>query len=164
MHKQYLFEKIIQKFNKLGIRYLLIGRQAVMLYGSPVFSFDYDFWVHPDDKGKLFEYLEDKLELEPSRSREEKKPVFSFYSNSSDKIDIFIVRKITNKEGETLDIEECLKKSVTISSPDSNYFVRVPAIDDLIKLKKTAKRTKDLEDIEYLKAIKKIKKAESPEE
>lgn len=160
MRRQYLLEEIIQKLNKLNIRYLLIGRQAVMLYGSPVFSFDYDFWVHPKDKGKLFKYLEDELELEPGRSREEKRPVFSFHSNSADKIDVFIVKKITNNENETLSIDECLKRAKIISSPDSNFSVRVPCIDDLIKLKKIGKRAKDKEDIKYLQAIKKIEKSE----
>ncbi len=164
MRRQYLLEEIIRKLNKLNIRYLLIGRQAVMLYGSPVFSFDYDFWVHPGDKDKLFEYLEDKLELEPSRSKGEKRPLFSFYSDSADKIDIFIVKKITNSENETLSIDECLKRSKIISSPDSNFSVRVPCIDDLIKLKKTSKRVKDKEDLEYLTAIKKIEKSEMSED
>lgn len=161
MRKRYFFEEIIRKLNKLNIRYLLIGRQAVMFYGSPVFSFDYDFWVHSEDKDKLFEYLEDELGLEPSRSRGEKRPIFSFYSNSADKIDIFFIKKLTNNENETLDIDECFKRSKIISSPDSNFFVRVPCIDDLIKLKKTGKRIKDKEDIEYLQTIKKIEKSES---
>jgi hypothetical protein len=95
--------------------------------------------------------------MEASRDRAEKRPIFAFHSDSADKIDVFIVRKITNKEGETLDIDECIGNAVEIRQPDSDFYVRLPSIDDLIKLKKMGKRPKDLEDIEYLETIKKLR-------
>ncbi len=157
MYKKYLFEEIVRTFNKKKIRYLLIGRQALMFYGAPLFTYDYDFWIHPEDKDMVFDYMEDTLGMEASRNRTEKRPIFAFHSDSADKIDVFIVRKITNKEGETLDIDECLGRAVEIRQPDSDFFVRVPSIDDLIKLKKMGKRPKDMEDIEYLETIKRLK-------
>jgi len=158
MYKKYLFEEVVKTFNKKHIRYLLIGRQALLFYGAPLFTYDYDFWIHPEDKDTVFDYLEDTLGMEASRDRIEKRPIFAFHSDSADKIDVFIVRKITNKKGETLDIDECLIRSVEISQPDSDFHVRLPSIDDLIKLKKMGKRPKDIEDIEYLETIKKLKK------
>lgn len=137
---------------------MLVGRQALMLYGSPLFSYDYDFWIHPEDKEALFDYLEDTIGMEADHDRTEKRPMFAFYSDSGDKIDVFIVRKITNREGETLEINECLSRAIEIKEPNSDFFVRVPSIDDLIKLKKMGTRPKDLEDIKYLETIKKLKK------
>ncbi|MCG2709777.1 MAG: hypothetical protein L6246_05625 [Thermodesulfovibrionales bacterium] len=157
MYKRYLFEEIVKKFNKKHIRYLLIGRQALLFYGAPLFTYDYDFWIHPGDKDVVFDYLEDTLGMEASRDRTEKRPIFAFHSDSADKIDVFIVRKITNKEGETLDIDECIGNAVEIRQPDSDFYVRLPSIDDLIKLKKMGKRPKDIEDIEYLETIKKLR-------
>ncbi len=157
MYKRYFFEEIVKKFNKKHIRYLLIGRQALLFYGAPLFTYDYDFWIHPGDKDVVFDYLEDTLGMEASRDRAEKRPIFAFHSDSADKIDVFIVRKITNKEGETLDIDECIGNAVEIRQPDSDFYVRLPSIDDLIKLKKMGKRPKDLEDIEYLETIKKLR-------
>ncbi|MDO9288471.1 MAG: hypothetical protein Q7T83_06735 [Thermodesulfovibrionales bacterium] len=157
MYKKYLFEEVVKTFNKKHIRYLLIGRQALLFYGAPLFTYDYDFWIHPEDKAMVFDYLEDTLGMEASRDRTEKRPIFAFHSDSADKIDVFIARKITNKEGETLDIDECLSRAVEIRQPDSDFHVRLPSIDDLIKLKKMGKRPKDLEDIEYLETIKKLR-------
>ncbi|MEK6582376.1 MAG: DUF6036 family nucleotidyltransferase [Nitrospirota bacterium] len=151
------FTEIISELNKRGVRYLLIGGRASVFYGSSRFTHDYDFWVHPDDKKRLFELLEDELGFESSRGRDEKRPIYFFYSDSSDKIDVFIARKITNKEGETLSIEECVSRAVEFKEPKSDFFVRVPSIDDLIKLKKMGKRPKDIEDIEYLETIKKLR-------
>jgi hypothetical protein len=148
-----LFKEIIRRFNKEKIRYLLIGRQAVMFYGAPLFSFDYDFWIHPEDKSKTYQILEERLDLEPSYPIESKRPIVSFLSISGEKIDVFFVRKITNKDGETFDIDEVLRRSIMVK--DKNFAIRLPHIDDLIGLKKIGERPKDLEDIEYLKALKK---------
>ena len=37
------FFTIIKDFNRMGIRYLIIGRRAVVLYGAPVLTADYVF-------------------------------------------------------------------------------------------------------------------------
>lgn len=152
------FAEIINKLNNRGVKYILVGGRAAIFYGSPRFTHDYDFWVHPDDKNKLYDLFENEFGFEANRGREEKRPVVIFYSDTGDKIDVFVARKITNKEGETISIDECLSRAVDFQEPDSDFFVRVPAIDDLIKLKKMGARPKDLEDIEYLKTIKKLKK------
>lgn len=120
--------------------------------------------MHPEDKGKLFDLFEDEFGFEASRDRTEKRPVFVFNADSGDKIDVFIARKITNREGETLNIDECLKRAVEFEEPASDFFVRVPSIDDLIKLKKKGKRAKDVEDIEYLETIKKLAKKKAKKE
>jgi hypothetical protein len=151
------FAEIISKLNKHGVRYLLIGGRATIFYGSPRFTHDYDFWIHPDDKDKLFDLFENEFGFEPSRERKEKRPIFAFYSDSGDKVDVFIARKITNREGETLNIDACLSRAVEFQEPNSDFFVRLPSLDDLIKLKKMGKRPKDLEDIEYLETIKKLR-------
>jgi len=153
------FAEIISELNKCGVRYLLIGGRASVFYGSSRFTHDYDFWVHPDDKNKLFDIFENEFGFEASRGREEKRPIIIFYSDSGDKIDVFVARKITNREGETLSIDECLEKAVEFEEPKSDFFVRVPSVDDLIKLKKMGKRPKDIEDIEYLETIKKLRGA-----
>jgi hypothetical protein len=49
--KEPQFKQIIQQFNSKLIRHVLIGRQAVVLYGAPVTSFDYDLWVSSDYSG-----------------------------------------------------------------------------------------------------------------
>lgn len=144
--------QFIRGLNKKGIRYLLIGRHAVIQYGAPLFSMDYDFWVHPEDREKILKWIEDDLEGEISHAIEEKKPIYTAYIDDY-KIDLFFVRKMTNLNGESLTFDLCYKNSLIKADPNSKFYIPIPAIEDLIKLKKMGNRPKDLEDIEYLKSI-----------
>jgi hypothetical protein len=45
--------ELIQQFNAAGIRYLLIGGQAMRLAGMPRFSMDWDFFIPPRDEENL---------------------------------------------------------------------------------------------------------------
>jgi hypothetical protein len=55
--------ELIQQFNAAGIRYLLIGGQAMRLAGMPRFSMDWDFFIPPRD-GENFARLNELLEKE----------------------------------------------------------------------------------------------------
>ena len=57
-------EDLIDQFNKSGVRYLLIGGQAMRLVGMPRFSMDWDFFVPAHDLAnfeKLNNLLSDEL-------------------------------------------------------------------------------------------------------
>ena len=57
--------ELLLKFNAAGIRYLLIGGQAVRLAGMPRFSMDWDFFIPPRDQEnftRLNELLEKELD------------------------------------------------------------------------------------------------------
>ncbi len=54
------FFDIIYDFNRMGIRYLIIGRRAVVLYGAPVLTADSDFWVDISDRLRVLSYFSDK--------------------------------------------------------------------------------------------------------
>lgn len=159
MEEYLTLEQVVKGLNERNIRSLLIGRQAVMLYGAPLLSFDYDFWIHPGDKGKAYAYLEGYLGLDPSCKENEKKPLVIFYGEEN-KIDVFFVKKITNRKNITLDIDELLDRATTLC-PSPDIFILLPSIGDLIELKKITRQTKeedrkDAEDIAYLEAIKKL--------
>ncbi|MGA2281399.1 MAG: hypothetical protein ABSG80_13975 [Verrucomicrobiota bacterium] len=55
--------ELLLKFNAAGIRYLLIGGQAVRLAGMPRFSMDWDFFIPPRDQ-ENFTRLNGLLEKE----------------------------------------------------------------------------------------------------
>jgi hypothetical protein len=55
--------ELIQQLNAAGIRYLLIGGQAMRLAGMPRFSMDWDFFIPPRD-GDNFTRLNRLLEKE----------------------------------------------------------------------------------------------------
>lgn len=42
-------DSLIQRLNAAGVRYLVIGGQAIRLHGLPRFSMDWDFFVPPRD-------------------------------------------------------------------------------------------------------------------
>lgn len=59
-------DQVISLFNRNGVRYLLIGRQAVRLEGLPRFSMDWDFFIPPQDLDNLHrinQLLEDETDL-----------------------------------------------------------------------------------------------------
>ena len=143
------FKKIIQKFNRRGVKYILIGRQAVVLYGAPLTSFDYDLWISSDYRKIIFDILE-QLGFESSYDVEEKKPLITFIKEIF-KIDVFFVKSF----GKSISFEECFENSQIFKDEKTNFFIRVASIDDIIKLKKFRGtfRLKDIEDIEYLKKL-----------
>ena len=46
-------DSLIARLNKAGARYLVIGGQAVRLFGFPRFSMDWDIYVPPHDEHNL---------------------------------------------------------------------------------------------------------------
>lgn len=46
-------DEVIQRFNEQGVRYLLIGGQALRLAGMPRFSMDWDFFIPPRDEENI---------------------------------------------------------------------------------------------------------------
>src|SRR5688572_10830483 len=59
-------DQVICSWNQQEIRYLLIGAQAVRLYGMPRFSFDWDVFIPPKDEEnikKLNSLMEDELDM-----------------------------------------------------------------------------------------------------
>ncbi len=145
------FKQIIRQFNGNLVRYVIIGRQAVVLYGAPVTSFDYDLWVSSEDRDKVFGVLEQDG-FEASSEKIDKRPLVTFV-NDIVKIDIFFVKAF----GKRINFDQCLKNSIIVKDKDSDFFIRLASPDDLIKLKSFREplREKDREDIAYLKKLRK---------
>lgn len=58
--------ELLLAFNTAGIRYLLVGGQAMRLAGMPRFSMDWDFFIPPrdlDNFSKLNEVLGEELDM-----------------------------------------------------------------------------------------------------
>src|SRR4030042_4220023 len=148
--KEVNFIDPLREFNPQNIRYLIIGRRAVILYGGPVLTADYDFWIHPADKKKTLSLLSDELGFELSDDPNTKKPIVSGFSGMK-KFDFFFEKSVRNIEDETIEFEECHKNSILKDDPAVKVGFRIPSIDDLIRLKKIRKQNiKDEQDIEYL--------------
>lgn len=157
MEKEVLFFK---KLNQYDVKYLLIGRQACILYGLPLYTFDYDIAV--DNSAENLEKIlkiADELELYPSEDedkiRARRVPVFGLQNDI--KIDIFCARRYIGAKGESITFEEIFARRIKKIDKKFKITFYLPAVDDLILLKQINPREKDLEDIKFLKALKEIK-------
>jgi hypothetical protein len=160
--KEVKFFDLIRSFNHQKIRYLIIGRRAVILYGGPVLTADTDLWIHPEDKKRVLSSLLDKLGLEISDSPDTKKPIVSGFSGLK-KFDFFFQKSVRNIEGETIKFEACYKNSILKEDRTENVSFRIPSIDDLIRLKKIRRpNVRDEQDIEYLLEAKRLFKKSNP--
>jgi hypothetical protein len=140
------------------IRYLLIGRWAVAQHGAPVVTADYDLWLHPNDRRKFLKLLEAEFDAALPDPAQWNRPLVTAYVGP-DKIDCFSPKKIVNDEGEELVFDRIYARAEIKKNPTEKLSVRVPAIDDLIALKKFTqndplKQARNLEDIRYLETIK----------
>jgi len=154
--KEVSFFKLIRELNRAKIRYLIIGRRAVILYGGPVLTADTDLWIHPEDKKMALSLLLDKLGFEISHPPDTKRPIVSGFSGLK-KFDLFFQKGIKNIENEAIEFEDCYKNSVLKKDSKENVSFRIPSIDDLIRLKKIRKpNVKDEQDIEYLLKAKRL--------
>jgi hypothetical protein len=154
--KEVSFFKLIRELNREKIRYVIIGRRAVILYGGPVLTADTDLWIHPEDKRRALSLLLDKLGLEISHSPDTKRPIVSGFSGLK-KFDLFFQKSVRNIEKETIEFEDCYKNSILKKDPKEDIRFRVPSVDDLIRLKKIRKpNVKDEQDIEYLLKAKRL--------
>jgi hypothetical protein len=154
--KEVKLNDLLREFDRQNIRYLIIGRRAIILYGGPVLTADHDFWIHPADKKKTLSLLSDELGFELSDAPDTRKPIVSGFSGIK-KFDFFFQKSIKNIENETIEFEECYKNSILKEDPTEDVRFRIPSIDDLIRLKKIRKpNIKDEQDIEYLLKAKRL--------
>jgi hypothetical protein len=152
---------VIRAFNGDGIRHLLIGRRAVILYGGPVLTGDNDIWIHTADREKALTLLEEELGFELSHPADTKRPIVTAFSGMK-KYDLFFYRTTKNTEGDAIHFEECYRNAVLIEDPAEDIRFRVPSIDDLVRLKKIRQpNAKDQQDIEYLLKAKRLHSANS---
>jgi len=149
------FFDIVKDFNRMEIRYLIIGRRAVVLYGAPVLTADYDFWIDSMERARVLSYFAQKG-CSLSDSEECMKPIIQVYAGPR-KIDLFFHKAIRNFEGELIEFKSCYENATIKEDPKQAIFFYIPSIDDLIKTKKIRqKNVKDLQDIEYLLKAKKM--------
>lgn len=146
----------IKEIHKKGIRYLLIGRRAVIAYGGPLQTMDYDIYVDNEKEniGLLLKVAK-KFELYPTVPKEEIHTVFKFRLENDFVVDVFTFKYFVTPDNKKISFSDIFKRR-KIAEGKSELKINLPAIDDLIALKKIRGSMKDLEDIKYLEKIKEI--------
>jgi hypothetical protein len=148
------FQRLACELEGRSVRFLLIGRQALILRGAPVHTFDYDLWVDPDARAALFDHLVRERGFESSGDPAGSAPLISVFAGH-DKLDLFLFREVINREGEALTFEEAWQGSILFEDPvEPTFRMRTPSNAHLILLKKLRPpNRKDEEDIKYLMTL-----------
>jgi hypothetical protein len=147
--------EFLKKIHKAGVKYLLIGRQAVIAYGGPVQSMDYDIYVDNSEKNiKLLLEAAKKFNLYPSVPKEEIQSHFKFKLENDFVVDVFKAKAIAIDKKKRISFSEIYERRCVLKG-ETGLELNLPSIDDLISLKKLRSLPRDLEDIKYLEALKK---------
>lgn len=135
-----------------GARTLLIGRRAVIAWGVPVITADYDLWI-ASDEAELLNAALAPLDMLPSRSPEEARRVGRYVIENGEHIDVLVAREVPTVDGERVSFEDVWAHRELLLVAEG-VTLAVPSIDDLIRTKRFAARPKDAEDIRLLRALK----------
>ena len=157
---QHLVEPLqfLKDIHENGVRYLLMGRQAIIAYGGPVQTMDYDIYVDKAEKNiDLLLKIAENYELYPSISKAEIKKHYKFKLENNFAIDIFCFKHFSVGKREKLSFNELYERR-NVFKGETGLEINLPSIDDLIELKRLGSRPKDIEDIKYLQGLKQLKK------
>lgn len=152
------FWEFLRQVSERNIDCLLIGRQALVVYGSPVTTQDVDLLLATPEEETAAGKLAEDFGLQLSHREE---------NNSwlSGRRRLVIYRDdpaFTIGPLRRLDILNCQKLGKVVYTEASaracrmevepGFIIKVPHIDDLIELKRAAGRPKDISDIHWLRA------------
>lgn len=139
-------EEVIQRFNERGVRYLVIGGQAMRLEGMPRFSMDWDVFLPGKDSANLRlinELLPEDLDI----------PVEAVGPKGENLIQTYqtrwgVVQFHLGVPG-LPPFAECERRSV-LRRTENGVDVRCVCGADLLLAKKAANRPQDQQDIAFL--------------
>jgi hypothetical protein len=147
--------KLLIAFDQARVRWLLIGRQALIHYGAPVQTMDYDVWADPDpgNMQRLVETCQqsgfhDSEGTWSVRGRE----LLTIYKEPQ-KVDIFLVLRFTNLDGEPIDFAQAYPRRVVVDVEGDPFHPSLPALEDLRRLKRMRDTEKDREDLRYIRLL-----------
>ncbi len=142
--------KVCRDLLALGVRFVVVGRQAVRLYGSPAFTSDYDLWVHPESRSTVLQYFEVEYEAEihlPPNGATNRAKIHC----ELDRADLTVLASITNQEGLRLSLDDVISRAVNRADGLAQGYIPIPCLDDLIAVKKCRlPHPRDEEDLRYL--------------
>lgn len=146
-------EALFRGIAESGARALMIGRRALIALGVPIDTFDYDFWLDPDDI-EIFNQAAEPLDLFPNRSAEEARRFERYVLENDQRIDVLVARQASTRDGGTiLRFEDAWARRQRVHYSGDLHVV-VPCIDDLLVTKRWSLRRKDLTDIDILEKLK----------
>lgn len=154
----HIWHRIIDKLNKVNIKYVIVGAAALVIHGLPRSTLDIDIYVPAQEATlkKLFliaKELNLKSEQEDILRISHSPRLFAnqwicFSYKGQDVLDVFFADE---KEFKKLYGNSEQKQDKTI-------IVRVASLDDIAVMKKRSGRPVDLADLDIIKEFRKYKK------
>ena len=146
--------ELLLEFNAEGIRYLLIGGQAMRLAGMPRFSMDWDFFIPPRDENnfiRLNEVLRDEIDV----------PLVALGSRGENFIQTYqtrwgILQFHLGLPGVPRFDEA--EKAAVIRPSEQGTPVKCLSGTDLLAAKRAANRPQDQADIAFLEELQRLGK------
>lgn len=137
----------IQRLNEAGVRYLLIGGQAMRLEGMPRFSIDWDFFIPAKDRdnvGKINAVFADAFDLELEALGPQGEGFVQTFQTPRGIVQFHLAPPGLPS------FDEAEKRAV-LHQTASGIPVQCVSPEDLLKSKLATGRSRDSEDIEFLK-------------
>ncbi len=139
------FKELLSTFNEHGVRYLIVGGFAVMVYSEPRYTKDLDIWVEasPENAARVFAALRDfGAPLEGLTEEAFAEPGFYQMGRPPSRIDVMM-----SLDGIEFGTAWENRKSDNFRGVPVNYLGK----EDLIRNKEQAGRYQDLADIENIR-------------
>ena len=142
--------------NRAGVRWLMIGRQAVLHYGAPVQTNDYDLWVDRDPRNlsKLLEVARTVGLEDPGPLKDLAGKAIVMLFGGHLKVDVFLASRMTNLDGETVEFSAAYRHRTQARKRGDPLVIPLPSLEDLRRLKRMRDGAKDREDLRYLDLMK----------
>ncbi len=140
-------EEVFELFNQAGIRYLLIGGQAMRMEGMPRFSMDWDVYIPGKDDANIAainKALADEIDV----------PLVKLGADGSGFIQTYQTRwgiLQFHLAGPGLPPFDQAYSRCVVHKTDKGVKVRCLAPEDLLTAKQAADRPQDQDDILFLK-------------
>lgn len=147
--------ELIRRLHQENVKFMLIGATAIAMHGANLGSMDYDFWILGEDRMKVYAVLR-SFGLSGNPDPNHIEPINVFMNEDGDKVDTFFMRSFVNEEKKMeIRFDDVYDRSVVKADPNSDFHVRIPAIEDLIAMKMVLSelRPQHIKQIEYLEAL-----------
>jgi hypothetical protein len=146
--------ELLEQFNATGVRYLVIGGQAMRLAGMPRSTMDWDFFIPPRDESNfklLNQILENELDIPLLPLGPAGQNFVQTYQTNMGVLQFHLLVPGVPR------FEEA-EKTAVIRHTDKSIPVKCLSGIHLLASKKAADRPQDQEDIEYLLELQKLGK------
>ena len=149
-------DELIQALNAADVRYLLVGGQAMRLFGMPRFSMDWDFFIPPHDPvnfQRLNEAIGEELDalVEPLGPRGE-----NFIQTFQTRWGVVQFHLGLPGVPKFSDAEQ----TATTRPTENGTPVKCLSGPHLLSAKEAANRPQDQQDIEFLRELQRVRKLE----